>query len=149
VVGHARDPTEKQDDHQSTTRTQVIVTAHLDALRSAGDCGTVLTEDVALTIMETGEITQGRRTVVALLNYLHQQAFAAPPSVSTLVAGVNRAMIEAEFAGIHIGEFAGIAPTGHEVRVRYVAAYDLHAGAITAVRLYLPLDTLVRQLRDP
>jgi predicted ester cyclase len=98
--------------------------------------------------METGEITQGRRTVVALLDYLHQRAFAAPPNVATLVAGANRAMIEAEFTGIHRGEFAGIAPTGHEVRVPYVAVYDLGAEAITGVRLYLSLDALVRQLRD-
>ena len=34
------------------------------------------------------------------------------------------------------------------VRLRYAVAYDLGADTISAVRLYLPLDALVRQLRD-
>jgi predicted ester cyclase len=67
--------------------------------------------------------------------------------VATLVAGANRAMVEAEFAGRHTGEFAGIPPTGRAVRIPYAVAYDLRGDAITAVRLYLPLDALVRQLR--
>jgi predicted ester cyclase len=146
---HARDPTDNNNERQSTHRAQAIVSAHLEALRSAGDCGTALTDDVVLTFMETGEITHGRAAVVSLLDYLHQGAFLAPPSVASLVAGADQAMIEAEFAGVHAGEFAGIAPTGRRVRVPYVAAYDLGASAISAVRLYLPLDSLVRQLRDP
>src|SRR4051794_27478222 len=103
-MGRARDPTAEWGDHQASHRTQVIVTAHLDALRSGGDCGAVLTEDVTLMIMATGEIIQGRGTVVALLAYLHHQAFAAPPHVASLVAGTARALVEAEFTGIHTGE---------------------------------------------
>jgi hypothetical protein len=34
------------------------------------------------------------------------------------------------------------------VRLRYAVAYDLGADIISAVRLYLPLDALVRQLRE-
>lgn len=56
-------------------------------------------------------------------------------------------MIEAEFVGTHVGEFAGVAPTGRQVRVPYSVAYDLVEDAITAVRLYLPMDALVRQIR--
>jgi predicted ester cyclase len=126
-----------------------MVTAHLAALCGTDDCGTALTEDVVLTFMETGEITHGRTAVAALLAYLHRTAFAAPPTISTLVAGTEHAMIEAEFAGPHTGEFAGIAPTGRRVRLPYAVAYDLGPDTIRAVRLYLPLDALVRQLREP
>jgi predicted ester cyclase len=147
-MGRARDPTadagELKAEHSWTT-----VTAHLDALRSAGDCGAALADDVALTIMETGEVTRGRTAVAALLAYLHRSAFAAPPAISTVVVGTGRAMIEAEFTGQHTGEFAGISPTGRVVRLPYAVAYDLGADAISAVRLYLPLDVLVRQLREP
>ena len=147
-MGRARDPTAHPGGPRAAARSRLTVTAHLDALCGAGDCGTALTEDVALTIMETGEITRGRAAVAALLAYLHRSAFAAPPAVATLVAGSEQAMIEAEFAGLHTGEFAGIPPTGRLVRLHYAVAYDLGEDTITAVRLYLPLDALVRQLRD-
>lgn len=137
----ARDPTADPDN-------LVAVRAHLDALCGAGDCGAALSDDVALTIMGTGEVTRGRAAVAALLDYLHRSAFTAPPAVATLVAGTDRAMIEAEFAGRHTGEFAGIAPTGRAVRLPYVVAYDLDADTIRAMRLYFPTDMLVRQLRE-
>jgi hypothetical protein len=35
------------------------------------------------------------------------------------------------------------------VHVSYAVAYDLRRDTITAVRLYLSLDELVRQLRHP
>jgi predicted ester cyclase len=148
-MGRARDPTPERGKREATATTRAVVTAHLDALRNADDCGAGLAEDVALTFMATGEIRHGRAAVVSLLDYLHQQAFAAPPSVATMVTGADQAMIEAEFTGVHSGEFAGIPPTGRRVRVAYVAAYDLNTEGIYAVRLYLPLDSLVRQLRDP
>jgi predicted ester cyclase len=99
--------------------------------------------------METGEVTHGRTAVAALLTYLHCTAFAAPPSITTLVAEGERALVEAEFAGQHLGEFAGIPPTGRRVHVSYTVAYDLSVDTISAVRLYLSLDVLVRQLREP
>jgi predicted ester cyclase len=144
----ARDPTADTGELKVAARSWATVNAHLEALRGAGDCGATLTDEVALTIMETGEVTRGRAAVAALLAYLHRSAFAAPPAVATLVAGTKCAMIEAELAGEHTGEFAGIPPTGRMVRLPYAVAYDLSADSISAVRLYLPLDALVRQLRD-
>jgi hypothetical protein len=140
------------DGDDAAVRTRATVTAHLDGLCGAGDCAMGLGDDVALTIMETGEVTRGRASVAALLAYLHRAAFAAPPTVSTLIVGADRAMVEAEFAGQHVGEFAGILPTGRMVRLPYVVAYDLDADAdtamIRAMRIYFPMDMLVRQLRE-
>jgi hypothetical protein len=146
----ARDPTAKTGDGDAAVRARAAVNAHLEALRGAGDGAMALGEDVALTIMETGEVTRGRTSVAALLAYLHCAAFAAPPAVSTLVVGTDRAMIEAEFAGRHLAEFAGILPTGRLVRLPYVVAYDLDADTnmIHAMRLYFSMDMLVRQLRE-
>ncbi len=146
-MGRARDSTLDTGETMAAARSRATVNAHLDALRGAGDCGTALTDDVALMIMATGEVTHGRAAVASLLAYLHRSAFAAPPAVLTLVAGAERAMIEAEFIGQHTGEFAGIPPTGRMVRLPYAVAYDLGADTINVVRLYLPLDALVRQLR--
>lgn len=146
----ARDPTAETDDGEAAGRTRAAVSAHLEALRGVGDCAMALGEDVALTIMETGEVTHGRTSVATLLAYLHHAAFAAPPAVSTLVVGADRAMIEAVFVGQHVAEFAGILPTGRMVRLPYVVAYDLDVDTemIRAMRLYFPMDMLVRQLRE-
>ena len=147
-MGHTRDPTDGMANHQAAERAWATVAAHLEGLGSAGDCGAGLTDDVTLTIMETGEVIHGRAAVAALLTYVHHSAFAAPPVVMTLVAGAERAMIEAEFIGRHTSEFAGILPTGRVVRLPYVVAYDLAAEAIRAMRLYFPMDRLVQQLRE-
>ncbi len=98
----AQDPIADSGE-KAAVPSSVTVNAHLDALCGAGDCGAALTDEVALTIMETGEVTRGRAAVAALLDYLHRSALAAPPTVATLVAGTERAMIEAEFAGQHTG----------------------------------------------
>jgi predicted ester cyclase len=147
-MGRARDPTADSDKLNAAARSSRTVSAHLEALGSAGDCGAELTDDVTLTIMETDEVIHGRAAVAALLTYVHHSAFSAPPVVMTLVAGAERAMIEAEFAGQHTGEFAGIPPTNHRVHLPYVVAYDLDADTIRAMRLYFPMDRLVRQLRE-
>jgi predicted ester cyclase len=147
-MGHARDPTDDTANLRAAEHSRGVVAAHLEALGSAGDCGTTFTDDVTLTIMETGEVIHGRAAVTALLTYVHHSAFAAPPVVKTLFAEADRAMIEAEFIGRHTGEFAGIPTTDHRVRLPYVVAYDLDRDGIRAMRLYFPMDTLVRQLRE-
>lgn len=129
-------------------RTRATMTAYLDALGHGGDYGRSLSEGVTLTVMDTGETTRGREAVVGLIDYLHQTAFAAAPDFAPPVVAAGRAMLEAVFVATHVGEFAGIAPTGRQVRVPYTVAYDVADDEITALRIYLPMDALVRQLRD-
>jgi predicted ester cyclase len=147
-MGHARDPTVDLTNLQAAARSRETIAAHLDALGNGGDCGATLTDDVTMTIMETGEVIRGRPAVTALLTYVHHSAFSAPPVVKTLFAEADRAMIEAEFIGRHTSEFAGIPTTDHLVHLPYVVAYDLETDAIRGMRLYLSMDTLIRQLRE-
>jgi len=58
----------------------------------------------------------------------------------------GKAAIEADFAGTHIGEFAGIQPTGREVRVPYSVVYDIRGDQIGALRIYFPMGRLVEQI---
>ena len=48
----------------------------------------------------------------------------------------SRGALEAIFAARHVGEFAGIPPTGREVRVPYSVHYELTDGHISALRVY-------------
>ena len=58
----------------------------------------------------------------------------------------GKAAIEADFAGTHTGEFAGIPATGRLVRVPYSVVYDLRGGQISALRIYFPMSQLTEQL---
>ena len=144
----ARDPTTPEDGVGTTERTRQTVAAYLDALLAGGRYGRYLAAEVTFTAMETDEVTRGREAVVGLIDHLHNQAFDATPLVKCLIVDAHRAAVEAEFLGTHVGEFAGIPPTGRRVRLPYAIAYDLADNQIAALRVYLPLDALVRQLRD-
>src|SRR6185295_5269761 len=63
-----------------------------------------------------------------------------------VACGDGHAMLEADFVGTHIGEFEGIPATSRHVRVPYAVAYDIAGNQITALRLYFPLDALLRQI---
>jgi predicted ester cyclase len=62
------------------------------------------------------------------------------------VVANDRAVAELDFVGEHTGEFSGIEATGREVIVPYCAVYDLEGEKIKALRLYFPMDVLLRQL---
>jgi predicted ester cyclase len=61
----------------------------------------------------------------------------------------GKAALEADFVGVHIGEFAGIAATQNSVRVPYSVIYDLDGDRIKALRIYMPLQDLLAQLGAP
>jgi predicted ester cyclase len=56
------------------------------------------------------------------------------------------AAAEAAFVGTHIGEFGGMEATGNAVRIPYSVFYELDAGTITALRIYMPMDQLLAQI---
>lgn len=135
-------------DQQQTESNLTIMSAYLDALVTRGDYGRYFAETVTFTMMDTGEITRGRDAVIGLIDYLHTQAFDATPVVRRVVVDGSHSVLEAEFTGTHTAEFAGIAPTGRSVRMPYAVAYDIADSEITALRIYLSMDVLVRQLRE-
>jgi len=127
-------------------RTRQTMTAFLDALLGDGDIGRFLAEDATFTVIGSDQTSPGREAVVNVIDWLHNQAFAGRPVVKTTFFADHRAAIEADFVGTQIGEFAGIAPTNRPVHVPYSVFYDLAGDSITTIRVYMPMDALLRQL---
>ena len=55
---------------------------------------------------------------------------------------------EGRFAGRHVGEFEGLAPTGREVDFRFVVVVGLRDGLMAGERFYYDRATLWRQDAD-
>jgi steroid delta-isomerase-like uncharacterized protein len=104
-------------------------------------------EDAVFTNLATGEETRGREAVGNLLHYMYHVAFEAKAEVKNIIATENKAFVEADFKGKHIGEFAGIAPTNKKVNVPLGVSYELENGLITKARIYLLANVLMQQLQ--
>ncbi len=131
----------------SVESTRRVMEAYLQALLDGGQYAEYLADDATLTLMGAGQDAAGREAVRQLIDYLHQQAFAARPRLKTLLVAEGQAALEADFIGTHTGEFAGIAATGREVNVPYAVVYDVGPDKVTALRIYMPMDALLRQLQ--
>jgi predicted ester cyclase len=102
---------------------------YLEALAKGADFGLYFTSDVVLTVMGTDQRVVGREAAEQQMRNMHERAFDARVEVTNLLVDDDRAAVEADFAGTHIGEFAGIVPAGRAVRVPYSVVYDLRGDA--------------------
>ena len=123
-----------------------VMQHYLDALIKRGDFSQYFTDDIAVTVEGTDQRADGREPAEQLIRYFHEKAFDARPELRTLIIGQANAALEADFAGTHTGEFAGVQPTGREVRVPYSVIYDLREDQISGLRIYMPMSTLIEQL---
>ena len=130
----------------SAESTRTILDSYAQALLSFGDFARYLTEDVTLTIEGTDRAVTGREAVRQMIAFMHTQAFKTNIQVKRVVYGDGHAMLEAVFVGTHVGTFEGIPATHRDVRVPYAVAYDVNSAGITALRLYFPMDVLMRQI---
>ena len=130
----------------SAETTRETMRGYTEALLSFGDYARFLAEDVKLSFMGTDREVRGRDAAREMITFVHSQAFKTDIQVTSLVCGDGQAMVEAEFIGTHIGAFEGIPASNRKVHVPYGVAYDLKGNEITALRLYFPLDLLVKQI---
>jgi len=120
------------------TMTRYIKSEHSDV--------SMMAEDVVFTIMATGQEHHGCDEVLAMLNYFYHIAFEATATTRTVLYGENSAMVEGDFVGKHIGEFAGIPATGKDVNVPLCVVYDLENDRIKHGRIYFEMPALFQQL---
>jgi hypothetical protein len=130
----------------SIDTTRHAIDGYLEALLSCGDFGRFMSDDVTVTFMGTDRQAAGREAACGLITFVHALAFKTAIRVNDVVYGERRAMLEAEFVGTHIAEFEGVAASHRHVRVPYAVVYDVDDQLITALRIYFPLDLLMRQI---
>lgn len=109
----------------------------------------MMAEDVVFTIMATGQEHHGRDGVLGMLNYFYHIAFDAMATSRVMLFGEQNAVVEGDFVGKHIGEFAGIPATGKDVRVPLCVVYDLENDEIKRGRVYFEMPALMQQLGIP
>ena len=105
-----------------------------------------VTEDAVFTSMNTGEETHGRKAIGQMLHYFYHVAFDAKAEITNKVITEKKALLEFNFKGKHIGEFAGMQPTNKEVNVPTCVSYDLENGLIKKGRVYMLIDVMMKQL---
>jgi predicted ester cyclase len=123
-----------------------VMQHYLDALVKRGDFSQYFTNDIVVTVEGTDQRADRREAAEQLIRFFHEKAFDARPELKTLLVDQGKAAIEADFVGTHTGEFAGIQPTGRDIRVPYAVVYDLREDQISRLRIYMPMSTLIEQL---
>jgi steroid delta-isomerase-like uncharacterized protein len=131
----------------SLERTTQTISSYLDSLQERSGFEQFFTEDVLWTTMENGQEIRGREAVRDFIVALHVQLFDAHPEVRSVTVADGTAALEADFVGVHIGEFAGVPATGARVRVPYSVFYDVSDQGITALRAYMPLRQMIADLQ--
>ena len=106
----------------------------------------MMADDVVFTHMASGDEHRGPPAVRGMLDYMYRQAFDATAEIRSRICTETQAVIEGEFVGTHIGEFAGIPATGRRVRVPLCVGYDLEGDRIKRARVYIEMPVLLRQL---
>jgi len=107
----------------------------------------MMSEDVVFTNMATGQVHRGPEEVLQMLNYVYKIAFDADINTKNVIISEGKAVLEADFIGKHIGEFAGIAATNKNVSVPLCVIYDLEDDQIKKGRIYFEIPALLEQLK--
>lgn len=106
----------------------------------------MMADDVVFTNMATGDENRGPDGVREMLNYIYHVAFDARADVKNVIITDGKAVMEADFVGKHIAEFAGVPATNKQVKVPLCVVYDLENDRIKKARIYFEVPALLAQL---
>ena len=129
------------DPGMTVERTRAILEAY-----AAEHDPQYLAEDAVFTDLASGHRYEGREAIGEMLHHIYHVAFDARAEDARLIVGEGTAALEAMFVGTHVGEFAGVPPTGREVRVPLAVLYEVGEDGITEGRIYLQTATMMEQL---
>jgi predicted ester cyclase len=105
-----------------------------------------IAEDAVFINMYSGEKTIGRQAIGEMLHYIYHIAFDAHADIINTIITKDKAVLEANFVGKHIGEFAGISATQKNVEVPLCVTYDLDNDLIKRARIYMSSTIMMQQL---
>jgi predicted ester cyclase len=106
----------------------------------------MMSPEVVFRIMATGQEHRTPEGIRAMLDYFYHGAFDATAETKNVIVGDGIAVLEADFVGRHIGEFAGVAATGKDVRVPLVVIYDVRDDQIVEGRVYFETPAFLAQV---
>jgi len=106
----------------------------------------MMADDVVFTNMATGDQHRGRDGLRQMLDYIYHVAFDASSETRNLIVADQRAVLEADFVGKHIGDFAGVPASGKTVRVPLCVVYDLEHDRIKRGRVYWEVPAFLQQV---
>jgi steroid delta-isomerase-like uncharacterized protein len=127
----------------SVDSTREVITRYVESQHS--DLS-MMADDVVFTNMATGDEHRGPDGVSEMLQYVYHTAFDARAESRNMIFADGKAVLEADFMGRHIGEFAGIPATNKEVRVPLCVVYDLENDQIKRGRVYFEIPALMQQI---
>jgi steroid delta-isomerase-like uncharacterized protein len=127
----------------SVESTRDVVMRYLDSNHS--DLS-MMASDVVFTHMATGDEHRGPEAVARMLHFIYHVAFDARAETRNMVFADGQAVLEADFVGTHIGEFAGVPATGKAVRVPLCVVYDVEHDKIKTGRVYFEVPAFLRQV---
>ncbi len=127
----------------SVASTREVMNRYFESGHSGLD---TMADDVVFMVMGTGQVYYGKDGVAEMLDYFYHVAFHATPEPRSMVYGEDNAVGEWDFVGKHIGEFAGVPPTGKSVRVPLCVAYDLENDKIKRGRVYFEIPIFLEQI---
>ena len=127
----------------SVDSTREVVTKYLNSKHSDVS---MMADDVVFTNMASGQEHRSPDGVLQMLNYFYHVAFDATAETKNTIFADGKAVLEGDFVGKHIGEFAGIPATNKHVRVPLCVVYDLEDDLIKRGRVYFEMPVLLQQL---
>lgn len=130
----------------SIERTRETITAFLRDLFLRGSYGRYFAADVTFATLRTGQIAAGPIAVERLIRHYCEEIFDTHLRVTMVVVDVGRATLSLDFAGIHKGEFLGVAATGRSISVPCDVDFELREGEIVAMRGHVSKELLLEQL---
>lgn len=123
----------------------VLVQQNMEAYMTTHDVQYVA-EDAVFVNMSTGEETVGREAIGQMLHFIYHVAFDAKAELVNSIITEDKALLEANFIGTHIGELGDIPATNKKVNVPLIVSYDLENGLIKKARIYMLDSVMMKQL---
>jgi hypothetical protein len=105
-----------------------------------------LRADAIFVDVTSGLRWEGREAIAGMLDFFYRIAFEAHVEEERLIVGVDGAAFEGTFVGRHRAEFAGVPPTGLDVRVPMAVLYDLVDGQIAGARIHFSVASFIAQV---